>query len=169
MLKKDITFVDFRGETKTVPYYFNISNRELTEVESKTYLGIQNKIINMANAKSVPESADMYKKFILFAYGEPSDDGIHFIKHKDGHALAEDFEQSAAFDALYMELGSDPDKALEFVAGVLPKDYREDINKVRSQLQAMKAKGLTDEEMAKQLETTVDTVAAKASESNSQA
>lgn len=150
MFKKSITFEDYRGETKTKDYYFNLSTRELSEIQHSTYQGIQDKLIGIANEKNTPESSDLYKKFILAAYGEISDDGVSFIKKRDGHKLSEDFEQTAAFDQLYMELGQNPDEALEFAAGVLPKEFRSEINKVREQL-----KTKSPEQVIAEIDTTI--------------
>jgi hypothetical protein len=48
-----------------------------------------------------------------------SEDGKRFIKNDQ---LREEFTQTAAYDALFMELATDEDAAANFIQGILPKD-----------------------------------------------
>lgn len=139
MFKKSITFTDFRGEEKTKDYYFNLTKTELAKYQTSTYQGMEDKLLGIAKEKNVPETSNLFDKFILASYGEISDDGVSFIKEKDGHKLAEDFMQTAAYDELYQELGSDADAALEFAAGVLPREFRSEINDMRERLKTNSA------------------------------
>ena len=72
---------------------------------------------------------DVFKEIILTAYGEKSEDGRAFIKKKNGVKLADEFEQTMAFDALFTELITNPDKASAFVNGIMPKDLMAEANK----------------------------------------
>lgn len=154
MFKKDITFTDFRGEEKTISYYFNLTKTELSKYQTSTYTGLQDELTNIARSKDTPKSYELFDKFILASYGELSDDGVHFIKERDGHRLAEDFAQTAAYDALYMELGQNPNAALEFVAGVLPKEFRPEIDKIRESLKTEPAEEVVKKLNAEVIDTT---------------
>ena len=64
---------------------------------------------------------------ILKSYGEKSLDGKSFIKvDSEGRPLSIAFSQTAAYDALFMELATDADKAAAFVNGILPKKFQKD-------------------------------------------
>jgi len=56
-----------------------------------------------------------------------SDDGRRFIKTDE---LREEFFQMPAYDALFMELMMDTDKAALFVRGIIPKGFEEEIAKL---------------------------------------
>ena len=63
---------------------------------------------------------EMFELMLHLSYGEKSTDGKHFWKRdKDGHDLADDFEQTPAYDKLFTELLSDPTYAGNFFNGIL--------------------------------------------------
>ena len=133
MLKKTITYEDYDGNTRTEDLYFFISKSELTEMELTTPGGFTNKLEKISNAQDGGEIMKIFKSIILKAYGEKSDDGRAFIKKRNGVSLAEEFEQTPAFDALFTELLLDPDKVAAFINGIMPKDLIEEANKANLQ------------------------------------
>ena len=122
MLKKTITYEDFNGTERTEDFYFNLSKSELTEMQLTTDGGLNEKLQKIVKAKSQAGIINKFKEIILAAYGEKSDDGKYFIKKKNGVKLAEQFEQSPAYDKLYMELATDDEAAEAFVNGTIPQD-----------------------------------------------
>lgn len=129
MLKKTITYEDYDGNTRTEDLYFFISKSELTEMELSTPGGLTNKLESITKSQNGSEIMKVFKDIILKAYGEKADDGRGFIKKRNGVLLAEEFEQTAAYDALFTELLLDPDKAAAFINGIMPKDLIEAANK----------------------------------------
>lgn len=136
MLKKTITYEDYDGNTRTEDLYFFISKSELTEMELTTPGGFTTKLEKITNANDGGEIMKIFKEIILKAYGEKSDDGRAFIKKRNGVSLAETFEQTPAFDALFTELLLDPDKAAVFINSILPKDLMTEANKQNLQAKA---------------------------------
>ena len=136
MLKKTITYEDYDGNTRTEDLYFFISKSELTEMELTTPGGFTAKLEKITNANDGGEIMKIFKEIILKAYGEKSDDGRAFIKKRNGVSLAETFEQTPAFDALFTELLMDPDKAAVFINSILPKDLMNEANKQNLQAKA---------------------------------
>ncbi|MBR2248046.1 MAG: hypothetical protein IJ880_13670 [Bacilli bacterium] len=132
MLKKTVKYEDFDGNTREETLYFFISKTELTEMELKTPGGFANKLESISKSTNGGEIMDVFKDIILTAYGEKSEDGRAFIKKKNGVRLADEFEQSAAFDALFTELITNPDKASAFINGIMPKDLMAEANKLPS-------------------------------------
>ena len=119
MLKKTITYIDYDGVERTEDFYFNLSKAELTDMQLSTEGGLLTIIKKIVNEKNTPELIRLFKKIILAAYGKKSDDGRRFTKNDE---IREDFMSTEAYSIIYMELVSDPDKASEFVNGILPAD-----------------------------------------------
>ena len=118
MLKKEITYTDFNGETQTEDFYFNLSKAELTELVLVQEGGLEEHIQDIVDSNNGREIIDMFKKIIRLSYGRRSPDGRLFRKKDE---FFEDFEFSGAFDVLFMELAMDGDKGAEFIAGIIPK------------------------------------------------
>ena len=128
MLKKTITYEDFDGNQRTEDFYFNISSTELTELEMSIDGGFGSFVQKVTQAQDIPTLANVFRDFILMSYGEKSADGKYFVKKdSDGHRLADRFVDSAAYDALYMELVTDDKKAADFLNSIIPKNIAQQI------------------------------------------
>lgn len=125
MLKKDITYEDFNGNTCTETFYFNLSEPELIDMEVEVKGGLTTVLEKMIAEKNPMELIGFFKKIVLQAYGQKSEDGKKFIKND---AIREEFSQSAAYNVLFMELATDDDKAADFIIGALPKDLANKVN-----------------------------------------
>lgn len=124
MLKRNITYVNYEGEKVTEVFYFNLSSTELMELQVSHEGGLGGflqRIIESNNNKKVVEE---FKQIILLAYGVRSEDGKRFIKNDQ---VREEFTQTAAFDALFMELATSDTAAADFINGVVPQEMREAI------------------------------------------
>lgn len=126
MLKREITYEDFNDEKVTDVFYFNISKPELVEMELEFEGGLTSLIKKLIETKNFRELILMFKKIVLMAYGEKSDDGKQFVKND---TLRERFSQMAAYNVLFMELATDSNAAAEFLKGALPKDLVVDLDK----------------------------------------
>ena len=127
MLKRAITFTDYEGNEVTREYRFHLSKADLIEMEFSAPGGMQQLINNIVEKQDLKRLTELVKEIILKSYGELSDDGTRFIKMKNGHSLAEDFQQTEAFSELYMELNTDENKLTEFIEGVIPANIRQEI------------------------------------------
>ena len=83
MLTKVIPYVDYDGNERSETCYFNLSKAELAELNLTTEGGLQTVLQKIIDAKNVPELTKWFKKIILMAYGEKSDDGRRFIKSEE--------------------------------------------------------------------------------------
>lgn len=121
MIKKTIKYVDFDGVEKSEDFYFNLSETELTKWDADNEGGLRGLLQKIVDAKEVKNIMYMFEFILHEAYGEKSPDGRHFWKRdKDGHRLADAFEQSAAYNVLFTELLSNPEYAAKFFEGMLP-------------------------------------------------
>lgn len=126
MLKKTITYTDFNDIERKEDFFFHFSEAELIEMNLSHEGGLQTYINRIVNTSSTPELIKLFKKLILDAVGERSDDGKRFIKvRSDGTKIADEFAQTNAYSALYMELIKDEKAAGDFINGCIPKKLAE--------------------------------------------
>jgi hypothetical protein len=117
MLKKVITYNDYNGAERTEPFYFNLTEAEIMEMEMTTTGGLAEMIQRVVDAQDVPAIIKIFKDLILRAYGEKSADGKRFIKSEE---LSQGFAQTEAYSKLFMELATDDKAAAEFINGIVP-------------------------------------------------
>ena len=126
MLKQEITYEDFNGDTRTETFYFNYTRPELLEWELSEKGGMRKMMQEIVKAEAQKEIVDVFKTFLLNAYGEKSDDGR---KHKKTQELRDDFASTAAYAAFYMQLAEDASLAARFINGVVPKGMAQELTK----------------------------------------
>ena len=128
MIKWPITYVDFEGNEKTEEYRFALNRSELMEMNFSPSGGMQNMLQRIIDTNDTKKMIEIFKEFITKSYGELSDDGRYFIKVRDGHRLADDFAQTAAYDELFMQLATDSEKAEKFINGIIPKEMQNQLD-----------------------------------------
>jgi hypothetical protein len=126
MFKRDITYEDFDGEKITESFYFNLNRSELIELEVGYKDGLAEAMQRIIQAKDNKTLIAEFKRIILMSYGVKSDDGKRFIKND---TLREEFSQTAAYDSLFMELATNENSAADFVNGIIPKGFVEEMQK----------------------------------------
>lgn len=130
MLKREIKYEDFDGNQTSEICYFNISKPELIELEVEYDQGFGRMLEQIVESKDNRELVKRFKEIVLMAYGVKSDDGKRFIKSEQ---LRTEFSQTAAYQALFMELATDDNAAVIFLRGILPKDMLAEIDKAEKQ------------------------------------
>lgn len=118
MLKKTITYTDYNGAERTEDFYFNLTEAEVVEMQYSIGGGLKERLERIVKTQDQPAILREFKKLILMAYGEKSDDGKQFMKSEE---ISKRFECTEAYSNLFMELATDADKASEFVNGIVPK------------------------------------------------
>jgi hypothetical protein len=126
MLKRTIKYEDFDGNEREEVFYFNISKPELIELEVDHPKGFGVWMDEVMKAKDNKTLMEQFKRIVLLAYGEKSDDGRQFVKTPE---LREKFASSAAYISLFTELATDDKAAVEFLLGALPRDMTEESRK----------------------------------------
>lgn len=124
MLKREIVYEDFNGNTVSESFYFNLSKSELVELEVSEKMGFEQYIQRIIEAKDHKTLIAEFKKIILLTYGVKSEDGKRFIKSDE---LRQEFSQTAAYDALFMELSTHDGAAATFIKGIVPKDLADNV------------------------------------------
>lgn len=124
MLKKSITYETFDGEKRTKDFYFNISKSEIGSAEMSAEGGLEKLFRDLISERDQKKQAQLFENIILMAYGEVSKDGDYFVKvDENGHRLSDKFKQSAAYDALFIELAQNTNEFVKFVIGIIPKEF----------------------------------------------
>lgn len=124
MYKKNIKYVDYNGVAREDDCYFNLNKIECTKLQLSTKEGYGEYIKKVVESKDMNAIFDVFNNIILSSYGIKSEDGKLFKKSKE---LSEAFSQSPAYEALFMELATNPEEAEKFIKGTMPADL---INKL---------------------------------------
>lgn len=126
MLKEVVTYEDFDDVQQTETLYFNLTKTEMMdmldlqprlEAWSKSTKGDPRDL----TTAEVKELLDIIKLLISLSYGERVD-GSRFRKSPE---ISKNFEQTLAYDAFVFSLFQDPENAVKFMTGVLPKGLEE--------------------------------------------
>lgn len=118
MLKRPIKYTDYNGKERTEDFYFNLNKAEIFEMQNSVAGGLEG-ILNRISATNelIGIVAEM-KRLLLASIGMRTDDG-KFVKSDQ---IRTDFESSAAYPVIFMELATDNNVAAAFIEGVLPAD-----------------------------------------------
>lgn len=119
MLKKEISYVDYNGDSQTDVCYFHLNKAELGKLQMKMDGKFLDHIQLLLEKKKVGSLYDFFYNLILDSYGEKDVSGRKFIKSKE---IRDGFEQSIAFSEILMDIVSSPDKMAAFTKGILPPD-----------------------------------------------
>lgn len=125
MIKKVISYLDYDGNQRKDTLMFDISESELLKLELKTPGGTRNKLQRIIEENDTAKIVEYFDDFIKLSYGRKSDDGKRFVKNEE---ILNEFLQSPAYNALFMELISDADKAAAFINGIIPKELAEKVS-----------------------------------------
>lgn len=128
MLIKKIKYTDYLDNEREEEFYFNLSKSEiikwLTTTGGYTIDAVLKKMIETENVRDM---VGEFESLIMMSYGERSLDGKLFIKSDE---VKQKFRYSAAYDALFMELVSDANKAAEFFNAICPPDLADEVDKI---------------------------------------
>lgn len=119
MIVKTVTYTDFNGNERTESFWFHLSRPELTEMLLGIDNNIETYIKTIIKSENYYELVKIFKKLLLEAYGEKSEDGRRFIKLPE---KTKEFSESEAYSVLFTDLTTNEEKASEFVNGLISKD-----------------------------------------------
>lgn len=128
MLRRDVTFIDFDGNTREESHYFNMNKAEiikwLTTTGDYTLDKVLERLANEHNGKKIMEAFD---ELIHMAYGRKSLDGRKFEKTEE---IWRDFKDTEAYSIIFTEVVTDAKKAADFINAIIPKDLADEIKKI---------------------------------------
>lgn len=119
MLKKKITYTDYNGMERTDNFYFNMTEREIVMLLAR--LGVDDlkeytdKLAQSGDTKAMFSFVD---DIILSSVGAKSEDGKRFVKSQK---IRDDFEQSEAYNVMFMDFLQNPKSATSFASAIVAK------------------------------------------------
>lgn len=147
MLKKTIVYEDFNGQPVSEDFYFNLSKAELVELQLSIEGGFAEMLQEIVKSNDGALIMKHFKQIILSSYGVKSDDGKRFIKSPE---LSRDFEQSAAYDALFMDLATNANSAGQFINGIVPLNLAQEAQALAAQAEGATVLPFKEDEGVKQ-------------------
>lgn len=126
MYKKTVSYEDWNGNPVVEDLYFNLTRTEILELEYQLRPGtpLTEIIQSLIDEQDSGEILRLVKEIVLASYGKKSEDGKRFTKNDE---IRTEFEESPAFDVVYMDLASDTDAAIGFINGIMPKSIQEQL------------------------------------------
>ena len=124
MYKKTVTYEDYKGNTRTEDFYFNLNRAELVELELSTKGGLT---VMMDRIRAAQDNATLFKIFkdlVSKSYGVLSDDGRKFVKNQE---VLDDFMQTEAYSIIFSELATNAEAAAEFFNNVIPQNLSKEL------------------------------------------
>ena len=122
MIKKTITYTNYKGEKKTDTRHFHLKRVDAMRMQTSVEGGLDEYIKKIAESNNNHELIKLFEEVLLMSVGEISEDGEFFDQSPE---VVERFKKSAAYDEFFFDLASDADKAAEFFNNLLPEDIRE--------------------------------------------
>lgn len=121
------TYTDYNGVEKTETFWFNLNKAELAKLTLGPRGGLEGVIEEITRTTDVGRILDLIKEILLMSYGRKTPDGRFAKKDADGHSYALEFEQTVAFDDIYIDLFNDVDSLIAFINGVVPAQLEKDV------------------------------------------
>lgn len=155
MLKKIIKYTDYNDNARTQEFYFYLSKKDIQILNAKYQEdgGLSGRFNIIMNKMDMRRLLETVEDLVLTAYGEKSEDGERFIKNAK---VRENFQYSAAYEALFDELTGDEtaaDKFSDFLRKILPNDVQANIAKAEAEgkveMPEILAEAIKDQEVNK--------------------
>lgn len=117
MFKHTVKYVDFDGNNREEDLYFHLSPAEMTQFEYSVKGGMRNLLEKAIKDQDGPTLMQFFVQIVEMAYGRKTNDGRRFEKSRE---IYDDFAQTNAYNALFMELVTDENFTKKFVDAVFP-------------------------------------------------
>lgn len=124
MYNKTVTYKDYKGNTRTEDFYFNLNKAELVELELSTKGGLTVMMDRIIAAQDNATLFKIFKDLVSKSYGVLSDDGRKFIKNQE---VLDDFMQTEAYSIIFSELATNAEAAAEFFNNVIPQNLAKEL------------------------------------------
>lgn len=115
MLVKEITYKDFNDQTRKEKFYFNLTDKELIELELSESGGMTAVVKLLQVEKDPKKIFDIFCRIVDWAYGEKTADG-RFPKSPE---ILDRFKSTQAYSDLVMDILEDQGNGGKFIAGLV--------------------------------------------------
>lgn len=117
MIKEIIKYTDYDGVEKVKECYFHLTAAEVAEMQLSYGGDLQEKLETVVASSDNRVIVNIFKEFILKAYGEKTLDG-RFFKNDD---IRDTFAASEAYSELYLKMLRDAEFAANFINSIIPR------------------------------------------------
>ena len=124
MYNKTVTYKDYKGNTRTEDFYFDLNKAELVELELSTKGGLTVMMDRIIAAQDNATLFKIFKDLVSKSYGVLSDDGRKFVKNQE---VLDDFMQTEAYSIIFSELATNAEAAAEFFNNVIPQNLAKEL------------------------------------------
>ena len=124
MYNKTVTYKDYKGNTRTEDFYFNLNKAELVELELSTKGCLTVMMDRIIAAQDNATLFKIFKDLVSKSYGVLSDDGRKFVKNQE---VLDDFMQTEAYSIIFSELATNAEAAAEFFNNVIPQNLAKEL------------------------------------------
>ena len=124
MYNKTVTYKDYKGNTRTEDFYFNLNKAELVELELSTKGGLTVMMDRIIAAQDNATLFKIFKDLVSKSYGVLSDDGRKFVKNQE---VLDDFMQTEAYSIIFSKLATNAEAAAEFFNNVIPQNLAKEL------------------------------------------
>lgn len=122
-------YVDYNGVEKTETFWFNLNRVELAKLALGPKGGLDGLIEEITRTSDVGRVLDLIQEILLMSYGRKTPEGRFAKTDENGHSYAREFEQTVAFETIYMELFENVDSLIAFIKGVVPAQLKADVER----------------------------------------
>lgn len=120
MYCRKITYTDFFDNKREEEFFFNLSKSELIKfLQTNGSYSLDKLVKRLTQENNNQQLIEIFEKLIKLSYGKPSLDGRRFEKTDE---IWQDFRDTNAYDALFLELIGNADKAYEWLSHVISQD-----------------------------------------------
>lgn len=130
MITKKLKYTDFDGREREETVRFNLTEKEVFDLEFGTLGGISEFYQRIIEAQNTPEIIAAIDKIVLAAYGIKTADGRGFQKSKE---ISDEFKFTQGYSNFMMELYTDDEKAFTFIKELIPEEV---IKKIEARLKS---------------------------------
>lgn len=128
MLKKTITYEDFKGEKKTKDFYFHMNQVEFAKLNGEVPGGLEKYSNDAVADKDTDKMLRLVDLLVSRSYGRFDDDDEFTKMDKNGRPLFEKFVNTDAYDKLIIELITGENNIVNFVKGIMPSEVQVKMN-----------------------------------------
>ena len=136
MIKKTISYTDFKGEPRTKDFYFHMNQVEFSKLNGEIPGGLEKRIQEILADKDEDALLRLIDLMVSRSYGKFDDDDEFTKFDKHGRPLYEKFVNTDAYDKLIIELIQGESTIVKFLTGIMPNEVQEKINEEYKKRQA---------------------------------
>jgi hypothetical protein len=155
VIKRNITYKNLDGVEVTEEWHFALDKAELIEIKTASG-GVQGALQTIISGGDKNVITQAFRELIMQSVGKRQ--GQRFVKTQD---IRDEFMQTGAYAALFMEILTNIALGIDFVMGIMPADLPQslEMNDLRAQMAAAGLNSTDADKVLKQIQDRVQPMA----------